>query len=215
MRALCWMAWITLLMAGCVSMDHERFRAYNDDGIQMYQFGRYADARDSFQAALRLKPDDPGLVYNIGQCYDRMGNAERAETVYRECLRLSPDHAACRHALASLMMRQNRRDEVSHYVENWLTQSPDLAAAYALDGWYLRQVGDLPRAQSRLHQALEMDPHNVLALTEMGQVYEAMHRPDRALVLYQRARERDATQPEISNRINALLTSGAALPRPE
>ncbi len=205
----------TLCFAGCVTMDQERFRDYNEDGVLMFQYGRYDDARESFHAALRYKPDDPGLKYNIGQCYDRRGDYVRAERTYRECLTLLPDHAACRHALAQLMMRQNRRDEVARMVEDWLRTSPNLASAYALDGWYWRQVGDLPKAQARLQQALEAEPHDVIALMEMGQLYESTGRPDRALVLYQRAKLRDPTHPELSSRINVLLTNGAGRPSPE
>jgi tetratricopeptide (TPR) repeat protein len=204
-----------LLLAGCVTTDHERFRDYNDDGLLMFQYGRYTDARESFEAALRLKPDDPGLIYNIGQCYDRRGDAVRAERLYRECLKLAPSHALCQHALASLMMQQNRRDEVARMVEDTLTRSPSLAAPYALDGWYWRQLGDLPRAQARLQQALEIEPQNILALTEMAQVYEAMQRPDRALVLYERARQLDPKQTELGSRIDVLVAKGAGRPRPE
>jgi tetratricopeptide (TPR) repeat protein len=206
---------LAVALAGCVTLDEERCRDYTDDGVLMYQHQRYDDARESFQAALRLKPDDPGLLYNIGQCYDRKGDSARAERTYRQCLQLAPDQESCQYALASLMLNQGRRDEVASAVEEWLRRSPQLAAPYALDGWYRRQLGDLPNAQARLQQALEIEPHNVLALTELGQVYEATQRPDRALALYERARLRDPHQTELTQRINTLVANGARHPRPE
>jgi len=100
-------------------------------------------------------------------------------------------------------------------VQAWRASEPKLAAAYVEDGWLYHQAGDLPKAQGRLQQALDIEPHNVRAVTEMGLVYEAMKRPDRALTLYERALESDPKQPEITDRVNYLLTKGAGRPRPE
>ena len=77
MRRAWWVAGLALGLAGCVSPVEERVRSYNEDGVYLYQRGQYADARDSFQAALALQADDAGLLYNLGQCYDRLGNAAR------------------------------------------------------------------------------------------------------------------------------------------
>jgi tetratricopeptide (TPR) repeat protein len=202
-------------LAGCSTVADERFQAYNEDGVQLYQQGSYFDASESFQAALALKPEDPAVLYNLGECYARLGDDARAERLYHVCLQRVPNHAPCRHSLAVLLVRQNRRPEAAKMIEEWLTREPKLAAAYAEDGWLWRQAGDLPRAQARLQQALDFDPHDVRALTELAQIYEAMQRPDRALALYERAQERDPKEPELTNRINILLAKGASRPRPD
>src|SRR5205823_6769683 len=140
--------------------------------------GDYRSARESFQAALTLTPDDPALLYNIGECYDRAGDPTNAERSYRACLQLAPNHTDCRHALDAMLVRVGRREDAAQMVQDWLAREPRLAAAYAEDGWLLQQGGDLPRAQARLQQALALDPHSVPALVELARVYEAMHRPD-------------------------------------
>jgi Tfp pilus assembly protein PilF len=203
------------LASGCVTLEQERFRDYNEDGVLMFEHGRYRDARESFQAALKYKPDDPGLLYNIGQCYDREGQYIRAEKAYQDCLKLAANHEPCRNALAAVWVRTGRKADASSMIEGWLTREPGLAGPYALDGWYWRQAGDTTKAQARLQQALEIDPQNVLALTEMGQIYESMQRPDRALALYERARAKAPREAELTNRVNALLTKGAGRPQPE
>src|SRR5207253_4981700 len=143
-------------------------------------------------------------LYNIGECYDRLGDTAKAERSYRQCLVQTPNHADCRHALASMLMRAGRKDDATRLVEEWLAREPRLAAAYAEDGWLWRQAGDLPRAQARLQQALELDPHEPRALVELALVYEAMQRPDRAAALYERVLERDPHQTEIVKRLNGL-----------
>ena len=100
-------------------------------------------------------------------------------------------------------------------VDDWIVRDPKSARAYAEDGWLWHRVGDLPRAQARLQQALELDPHEQLALTELGKVYEEMHRPDRAVALYDRVLADHPDQPEVTRRVNALLMKGAGQPRPD
>src|SRR5438067_5478063 len=76
---------LAFCLEGCESASQERLRDYNQDGIYLFQRGDYAAARESFQAALTLKPEDPGLLYNIGECYDRLGDTAKAERSYRQC----------------------------------------------------------------------------------------------------------------------------------
>jgi tetratricopeptide (TPR) repeat protein len=205
---------LLLVLLGCGPTMNDRVRQYNEDGVYLYGRGEYVGARDSFEAALTLTPDDPHLVYNIGQCYDRLGDWPRAEKYYRQCVDKSSNHAECRHALAVLLERTGRRIEANRMVEEWLTQEPELADAYAEDGWRLRQQGALPQAQGRLQQALSLDPQNIRALTELGILYEQMHMPERALVLYERVLARDPRQTEVAERLTQLRSRQVGRPLP-
>jgi tetratricopeptide (TPR) repeat protein len=100
-------------------------------------------------------------------------------------------------------------------VQSWLAREPGRAAAYAEDGWLWYQAGDLPRAQGRLEQALELDPHDSRTLVELARVYEAMKRPDRAAALYERVLERNPKQTEVTKRLKALQSQGTGQPQPE
>ncbi len=215
MRPSGWIGVALLFLAGCTSTVQERAHTFNEDGVRLFQSGNYAAARENFQAALQLAPGDANVVYNIGQCYERQGDSPRAEQTYQECLRQAPNHAACQHALTVLLVQEGRRAEAVRMVEAWLAREPRLAAAYAEDGWLWHQAGDWPRAQARLQQALELDPHDILALTQLAQVYEAMQRPERALVLYERVLAIDPRQAEADNRMHVLLAKGAGRPRPD
>jgi tetratricopeptide (TPR) repeat protein len=206
---------LVLGMSGCMSEKQERVRTYNEDGLDLFQKGEYQQARDAFQAAATLTPEDSALYYNLGQCHERMGDPANAERYYNECLGRDLNNAECRHALAMLMLRQNRRDEAARMVQQWLAREPNRAAAYAEDGWLMFQSGDLPGAQARLQQALEFDPHDVRTLTELARVYEALNRPDRAIALYERVLEQNPKQFEVAKRIKALKSQGTDQPHPD
>jgi tetratricopeptide (TPR) repeat protein len=134
---------------------------------------------------------------------------------YNECLTVAPDHPECRHAIIVLLVSEGRREEAVKLAECWLTARPDLATAYAVDGWLWHQFGDLPRAQGRLQQALEHDSRDTHALNELALVYEDMHRPDRAAALYERSLDYRPNQPDVKARLASLRAAGAGVPRPD
>jgi tetratricopeptide (TPR) repeat protein len=128
---------------------------------------------------------------------------------------VSANHARCHHALAVLLLRQGRRQEADNLTADWLAREPKLADAYVEDGWRLRQNGDLLAAQGRFQQALDLDPHNVRGLVEMGILYEDLSRPTRALDLYQQALRLDPQQPDVAERVSRLRAQGVGQPLPD
>lgn len=203
------------MLVGCVTIDQERAQEYNEDGVHLFRKGDYSLACESFKAALALEPENTDMMYNLAECYDRQGKTAKAEHFYRECLQRVPNHPECRHGLTSLLVRSNRRPEAVLLTSDWMAREPKLAAPYAEDGWLWFQAGDLPRAQARLQQAIAIDPQDKRALTELAQVYEAMNRQDRALVLYERILERNPKEGAISDRVNYLITNGVRRPQPD
>src|SRR5262249_33060608 len=131
---------------------------------------------------------------------------------YRLCLDKDPNHAGGRQALARLLMFQGRRSEAEQTIQTWLVAQPKAADAYAADAWLLRQDGDINKTQARLQQALQLDPRNVRALIQLGMLYEYLERPDRALVLYERALEREPDREDLREHINRLLAKGIKRP---
>jgi tetratricopeptide (TPR) repeat protein len=203
-----------LVLAGCETAEQERLKQLNTDAMHRFNQGDYAGARESFEGALTLQPEDANLLYNIGQCFDRQGNTAEAERWYRQCLEKSDRQHECRHALIVLLNRTNRRDDGERMIQEWLAQDPNLPGPYAAEAWLLRQDRAYPQAQARLQQALNLDPHYVRALVELGILYEEMNLPERSLVIYERALAQNPNQPEITERLNSLRQSNVGRPKP-
>jgi tetratricopeptide (TPR) repeat protein len=207
---------LALLVSACAPTTAERVHEYNDLGVQQFQKGEFDRAREDFQTALTLLPDNSALLYNIGQCFDHLGQSDQAEQYYRLCLRQQPNEADCRHALNVLLLQRGRMLEAQQMTQDWLARESKLSAAYAEDGWLYQQQDDPDRAIKRYQQALFHDPRNTLALVGMGQVYEEkLKRPSFALKLYQTALEYDPHQPDLVKRVNRLRKEGIGLPHPE
>ena len=204
-----------LLVAGCLPTNGDRLRQYTEDGVYLFGRNEFEGARESFEEAIKITPDDANLYYNVAQCHDRQGKYPQAEQFYRECLQRNKNHAECRHALHALLYRTNRRPLANEMIADWLTQEPKLAAPYAEEGWRLRHANNLPEAQMRLEQALDIEPQNVRAMTELGIVYEQLNHPERALVLYERVLAREPGQVEVEDRVRALKVKNTKQPLPD
>jgi Flp pilus assembly protein TadD len=214
MRLVFVWAGVAVLLSGCGPSVAEKVRTYNDEGVHLFQQGDYLTARQCFETALAVQPEDAGLLFNVGKCYYHQGNVAKAEEMYKACLSRDGNHARCRHALTVLLVNTNRRKEAVFMVESWLAKEPTLPDPYADDGWLWHQAGDLPQAQARLQQALDKDPHNFRALTELGLVYEDLGLPERAVVLYERSLQINPRQPDLVRRLNGLKAKGIARPKP-
>jgi Tfp pilus assembly protein PilF len=214
MHRTAWLATLAFGLAGCGPSVQHQVRLYNEDGVYLFQRGEYLGARHSFEAALALQPGNTGLLYNIGECYERLGNVKKAEEVYQQCLQKEPNHARCRHSLTVLLVNTGRRKDALLQTEEWMAREPNLPDPYAEDGWLWHQSGDLTLAQARLQQALDKDPHNLRALTELAMVYEELGLPERARVLYERALEIDPRQPAVVEQLNRLRAKGVSRPKP-
>ena len=75
MRSICLVLVLGLLTVGCVPSSQELVTQYNDDGVLLYERGEYEHARQSFEAAQKLAPEDSDILYNLAQCHDRRARA--------------------------------------------------------------------------------------------------------------------------------------------
>lgn len=64
-------------------------RALFNAGVAAYDAGRYEDALESFERAYQ-RSERPVLLYNIGQCYDRLRRDEEAVQAFERYLEAVP-----------------------------------------------------------------------------------------------------------------------------
>jgi Tfp pilus assembly protein PilF len=214
MQRFAWIAVFALSFAACGVDRQAKVREYAEDGLHLYQCGDYRHARETFEAALVLAPGDVTLEYDIAQCWEHLGRADKAESLYRDGIQRAPNNADCRHALNVLLVRQGRRQEAVCMVQDWMGRAPNLSGPYVEDAYLWHEYGDLRAALSRAQRALKCDPHDHRALVEMGRIYEDLHYPDRAVSLYEQALQSNPSQPDVEQRLAQLRCQGVGSPKP-
>jgi tetratricopeptide (TPR) repeat protein len=138
-------------------------------GTALVEVRRWPDARDAYQHATDLQPDNLALPVKLAEIYERLGNIEAALQTYlnlatlleksslpvkavepwQAILRLQPLHLDSRQHLADLLEQLQRNQEAAR--EN------------AILARLLRERGREQEAEGRARKALHLDPHNAAA----------------------------------------------------
>jgi tetratricopeptide (TPR) repeat protein len=64
-------------------------KAHFEAATRLYDIHEYAKALEEYKAAYLAKPD-PAFLFNVGQCYRRLGKFDQALEFYREYLKKAP-----------------------------------------------------------------------------------------------------------------------------
>ena len=148
-----------------------------------------ADARESFERALKLRASYPDTLANswnnLGLLAAREGRTRDAVGYFQEALKRSPDHMIALNNLGSAYRQQKRWDDARRTYERALeVSSNDPEANYGL-GMVFAQNDDTARAFDSLQKALKLRPVYPEALNNLGILYLRMQRRDQAVASFE------------------------------
>ena len=78
------------MTANPTEVDVEAAKQLFVDGQRLYKQAEYAEAIAKFEQAGALRPH-PVIFFNVGRCYEQLGETGKALRKYRDYVRLSPD----------------------------------------------------------------------------------------------------------------------------
>ncbi len=139
----------------------ESLFARNNLGNALALQGRFDEAIDQFQRALKIDPNDADAVYNLGNALAQQGNLEAAGKELQLALQIKPNSAMAAYDLGNVRARQGRLDEAIDQFQRALKSDPGLARAYYNLGQIFSKQGKLDEAIRNYRLALRFDPTHV------------------------------------------------------
>ena len=109
----------------------EKARVAFTAGQKLYQQSRFAEAVAKFEAAHAFRPH-PVIEYNIGRCYEQLGDLPRAMVSYRNYLRLMPQATDKETVAASIVALERRLQDKG--VQQVLVYAEPANAVISIDG---------------------------------------------------------------------------------
>ena len=91
-----------------LAIDPDEFTSNLNMGVMAKQDQGYAEARRYLDRALRMRPNDPGVRYQMAHVDLATGNPERARQALEALIEESPDFAEAHATLATVCYRLNR-----------------------------------------------------------------------------------------------------------
>lgn len=158
-------------------LGHTAFRQANYQEALRY----YERERDAIEAARdRYSPDAyPAMLVQIGRCYTRMGETERAVEVYRTVLSVDSLHTAAYADLGQLFKNEGEFEKGLQYYERAMHLAPENLEYRYFYGYLLLQTGQPDAAVNQLQAVIDRQPwhygaqYNLgLALTRTGRQAE-------------------------------------------
>jgi tetratricopeptide (TPR) repeat protein/peroxiredoxin len=148
-----------------------------------------AEARESFEGALKLRASYPDTMANswnnLGLLAGREGRPGEAVGYFQQALKLSPDHIIALDNLGSAYRQQKRWEDARATYERALELRPnDAEANYGL-AMVFAQNDDTARAFDLLQKALKLRPVYPEALNNLGILYLRTERRDEAVASFE------------------------------
>lgn len=194
----------------------------NGLGVALFQQGRLPEAMQQFELARQTDPSNPDVYYNLASTYHRLGNnakdakmLETAESLYNQCLDLSPDHVDSHRGLAVLLVDTKRSDKAFTLLKNWSKRSPMLSDARVELARLHQEFNQQKVAEQYLDEALAIDSNNAKAWAAKGRLRESNGELMQAVQNYQQSLAINNNQPDLYQRVSSLqvrMAQGGAIP---
>ena len=156
------------MLKTAIRIDPRRWRAYNGLGILADRRGDFGTAKQNYDEAQRLQPDNAGVINNRGYSRFLAGDLPGAESDLRLAISLGAPAGAWSN-LARVQAAQQRYEEA---LESLLREH-DEANAYNLLGKAALEADELVKAQEFFSEAIRVSPRFFAAAQEnLAQVNE-------------------------------------------
>ena len=153
-------------------------------GFALAQEGRLREAIQSYEQALRLRPDYADAHNNLGVALGRVGAVQEAFEQYQQVLRLNPDNAEAHFNWGNALIRLGRLPEAIEHYKQAVRINPNFAEARNNLGIAMGKVGAVQEAIEQWQLAVRIKPDHADAHYNLGFALERAGRAQDAIVHY-------------------------------
>jgi tetratricopeptide (TPR) repeat protein len=170
---------------------------------------RLEEAIRFYTAALVLRPQSPGVYFNLGNALGKQGRVDEALAAFRKAIELSPEYAAPRCNLANLLADAGRLDEAIDQCREAISHCKDDATLHNNLGSMLQDKRGPDEAIAEFRAAIRIDKDFAKAHRNLGDALQAKGCFDEAIAEYGEAVRINKDFPQARTNLgNALLVKG-------
>jgi Flp pilus assembly protein TadD len=162
------------LFGHALEVTERNFLAHNNLGHYFNETGRPAEAMPHLEEAIRIRPDYPTAITNMGRALFLLGRIDEAFAHFERAYALAPDDPVVRNNLGFTRQRQGDLAEAERWFRSALEVAPDWAEVHHKLATVLLMAVRPAEAHPHLARAAELEPANTtyrehLADLERGQ----------------------------------------------
>jgi predicted O-linked N-acetylglucosamine transferase (SPINDLY family) len=135
---------------------------------------------------IQIVPPQPSFDAVLADAMNRYrsGAAAEAETLFRRCLQLKPDHPTALRGLAAILFANGKREQSARLLERAVEGAPDNPEAWHNLGSAYASLRRFDEAVTAFHRAIELNPAQADQYYDLGRVLRAAGRDEEALPIF-------------------------------
>ncbi len=180
---------------------------YQLRGIARMAADQWASAAQDFEKAYDLGESSTNLHYNLGVCYERLGEYAAALEEFDSVLSSFPDEFPSLLARANLLLNRSQTSEALRDLDKAVSLKPDSADAHNSRGIALRMLNRFAEAIAAYDKAIELNPEREDAICNRGYVKKQLRQEEAAKEDYEVALKLAPTSNSIRNDLAWLLAT--------
>lgn len=137
---------------------------------KLYAGGKFAEAAEAYEEAVRLDPAHWGYKLNLGLSYKKAGRAGEALAAFRAAAELNPESYSANKETGEALALSGLFAEAKPYYEKAVALSPDDPDAHYNLGVCLISTGDPEAALLHFRTAVELKPDYAEAYYQSGTI---------------------------------------------
>lgn len=176
-----------------------------DDGNTLFNAGRYMEALNAFDRAIRIDPTYADAYEGRGSVLYLLGRYAEALASYEQAIALDTRFAQAYFGKGNVLYSLKRLEEALACQEQALEIEPTLTDAYLSKANVLYYMGRYAEALAAYEEVARRDPNCAQAYDGMGWTLRQLLRREEALVAYRRAIELDPNNPSSYNGLGRTM----------
>lgn len=167
-------------------------KARNNLGVLYDEMGAHERALEQFEGGLEIEPENVGLLINKASALASLSRFDEAEQVLLRAERVEPGAPETRRARGILSYRRGLYAEAVEALQIICRREPEDGVAQFYLGESLNRLGRVEEALDALEKAVEIEPENHRAYYTLGILYDKLHLPQQAALMYRKSRKLQA-----------------------
>ena len=164
-------------------------------GLSLFYQGKYDAAAKRFQQLLGAQPDNEEILVYCGSAYLAINYYNDAERCYRKTIEVNPKNVKGYIGLGQVLYRKGLYSDSIAILNKGNLQDKDNPEVLYILGEAYNKLDKTDMAVSCFEAVLKRQTNNPKVYYNLGILYDKKAAPDKASLMYRRAKELSAPQP--------------------
>jgi tetratricopeptide (TPR) repeat protein len=161
-------------------------KTYLARGMAQLQLKNLTGARQDFEAARQIRPNDPSVYNNLALVSAAEGKTDEAMASYENALKVDATNFVALSGMIAQYAKSQEWDKAHSRIDQVLSAYPNVAWLYFLKGQIYGYQSDAQAAEAQFRRALEIDPNYLPAYSSLAGIFINTKQQDRAIAEYKK-----------------------------